>query len=65
MSLKVIAKLREGQGIFACGKEVSFSSTYAVNEKGGMTDKEFEKVMINIRHLYSDDFRKESCTESR
>ena len=51
----MIAKLRGVSGVFGWGEEVTFSSTYRVNEKGGMRDDKFEKyVMTNITHLYPD-----------
>ena len=41
--------LRGVSGTFGCDEEIAFSSTCAVNEKGGMTDDEFKKyVMTNI-----------------
>ena len=51
--LKVIAKLRGVSGTFGWDEKISFSSsTYTVNENGGITDDKFEKyVMTNITRL--------------
>ena len=55
MSLKFSTKLRGVEGIFGWQKENQFSSTFALNEKGGMTDDEFDKyVMTNLTCLYPD-----------
>ena len=44
VSLNVVTKLQGVEGTFGWDQEKRFSSTFAVNEKGGMTDDDLKSM---------------------